>query len=69
MLNTNYMTVSAVSHVTGIKIELLDRTLKMPLVQGHTVVFGQNICYIRKEYDLFYLKSAGSYLMLFVKYS
>ena len=34
--------VSAVSHVTGIKkIELLDRTLKLPLVQGHPVVFGQ----------------------------
>ena len=35
---------SAVSHVTGLKIELLNRTLKMTLVQG------QNICYIRKEY-------------------
>ena len=46
--------VSAVSHVTRIKIELLDRTLNMPLVQGHPVVFGQNICY------LFYQKIVGS---------
>ena len=44
--------------MTGIKIELLDRTLKMSLVQGHTVVFGQNICYTRKKYYLIYLKSA-----------
>ena len=47
-----YLDVSAVNHVTG-KKELLDRTLKMPLVQGHPVVFGQNICYMRKEYYLF----------------
>ena len=32
---------SAVSHMTGIEIELLDRTLKIPQVQGHPVVFGQ----------------------------
>ena len=32
--------VSDVSHVTGIKMELLNRTLKMPLVPGHPVVFG-----------------------------
>ena len=34
-------------------IELLDRTLKMSLVQGHPLVFAQNICYIRKEHYLF----------------
>ena len=35
--------------MTGIKIELLDRTMKIPLVQGHPVhvVFGQNFCKIR----------------------
>ena len=49
---SQYLDVSAVNHVTG-KKELLDRTLKMPLVQGHPVVFGQNICYMRKEYYLF----------------
>ena len=26
-------------------------------------------CYIREDYYLFYLKIAGSYFMLFVKYS
>ena len=51
---------SAVSHVTGIKIELLDRTLEIPLLQRHPVVFGQN---------LFFLESAESHFTLFVKYS
>ena len=60
---------SAVSHVTGIKIELLDQALKIPLVQGHPVVFGKNFCYRREKDYLFYLKSAGSHFMLFVKYS
>ena len=55
---------SAVSHVTGIKIELLDRTLKTSLVQGHLVVFEQNFCYRREEDYLFYLKSAGSHFTL-----
>ena len=40
--------------MTGVEIE----SLKMPLVQGHPVVFGKNICYIRKMYYLFYVKSA-----------
>ena len=35
---------SSVSHVTGIRIQVLDHTLKIPLVQGHPVVFGQNCC-------------------------
>ena len=39
------LTASAVSHVTGIRIELLDRTLKMRVAEGHPIVFGQNICY------------------------
>ena len=51
------------------KIKLLDRSLKIPLVQGHPVVFGQNVWYIREEDYLFYLKSFGSHFMLFVKYS
>ena len=37
--------ILAFSHVTGIKIELLDRTLKLPLVQWHPVVFGENFSY------------------------
>ena len=41
----------------------------MPLVQGHPVIFGQNICYKRKEYYLFYIKSAVGHIMLFVKFS
>ena len=36
---------SAVSHVTGLKVELFDQALKIPLVQGHPVVFGKNFCY------------------------
>lgn len=35
--------VSAASHVTGIKL---------PLLQGHTTVFGQNICHTRKKDNL-----------------
>ena len=34
--------------MTGIKTELLDRTLKILLVQGNLVVFGQNFCYMRR---------------------
>ena len=49
--------------------ELFDQTFKIPLVQGHPVVFGQTFCYRREEDYLFYLKSAGSHFMLFVKYS
>ena len=55
--------------MTSIKIELLDRPLKDPLVQGHTVVFGQKVCYIIEDDNSFYLKSAKSCSMLFVKYS
>ena len=40
--------VSAVSHVSGIKIELLDRTVKMRKMHGHPIIFGQNSCYIGK---------------------
>ena len=40
--------VLAVSQVSGVKLVLLERTLKKPLVQGHSVVFGQNICYIKR---------------------
>lgn len=36
----------------------------MPLVQRHSVVFSQNMCYIRKEDILFYLKSSGSHMGL-----
>ena len=64
---------SAVSHMTGIKIELSDRTLKIPRVQGHPVhvyvVFGRKFCYRREEDYVFYLKTARSYFMVFVKYS
>ena len=49
MLSTITWYALAVSHVSGIKIVLLDRTLKIPLVQGHSVVFGQNISYIKKS--------------------
>ena len=41
--------VTAVNHVTVIKMKLLDRSLKIPLVQRHPVVFGQTICYKRKS--------------------
>ena len=54
---------SAVSHVTCVNIELLDQTLKIP------VVFGKICCYRRKDDCLFYLKIARCHLMLFVKYS
>ena len=61
--------VLAASHMTSIKIELLDRTWKQSLVQGHTIVFGQKVCYII-EYDYsFYPKNAKNCSMLFVKYS
>ena len=53
---------SAVSHMTGIKIELLDRTLKMLIVQTHPVGFGQNICNLIKSNNLLYLKRAEIYL-------
>ena len=61
--------ISAVSHVIGIKIDLLDRTLIILLVQERLVAFGQNVCYRRKEGYLFYLDSARGHIMLFVKYS
>ena len=32
------------------------RTLKMLLEQQHPVVFSQNICYMIKTFNLFYLK-------------
>ena len=53
-----------VSAVPGIKIKLLDRKLKMLLVQGHTVIFDQNFLFIRKEDNFLYLKSARSHYML-----
>ena len=58
--------------MTGIKIELLAWTLKLPLVKGLPAVFGQNVSYRREEDYLLYVKSAGSHFMLFmlfVKYS
>ena len=58
----------AVSHVTGIKLALIDRTLKIPLVLGHPVDFGQHFCYIREEDYFFYLKSGicSSYLRFYL---
>ena len=53
---------SAVRHVTGIE--------NTASARAHgSFNFGQNFCYIRKEYYLFYQKSAGSHMMLFVKFS
>ena len=49
MLSTIYMACIICKSHDWYKMELLDPTLKMPLVQGHPVVFGQNIHYIRKE--------------------
>ena len=62
--------VSALSYATGIKIELLDRTFEMPLLQVHPVIFGQHTCYInKKRVLLILLKKRKESFKLLAKYS
>ena len=69
MLITIYMTCISCKSRDWYKSRIVRPNIENAASARASGSLWSKYCYRRKEYDLFYLKSAGSHLMLFVKYS